>query len=335
MKTEPGQLKHLSAGSAAAIAEVTEGQGTAKRHRGLATHEATLGEEGADGSTKTDRAPPKEVQPAGAGNVECDAARPGNDPYALHNTTPQCEPSPSPGAAAWVKRVVRKISKQSGVRGVWWDQHKNAWCMRWREAGKRINKRFTVNHYMAPGKTYEAADAEALREAAAFRKGLVDSGVVKVHKAMHEGAALGVNWCKTRKSWAVYVYLSGKRRLFGGLIKPKDDTAKEIENARLEAMQRQRQLELEHGDTAVQVTQVLGPREFAKYQSGMPGVTWRKFEGKWRAKIKFNGKSHARLFAPARNTPEEIERACVLAVEYHRKVSHALRTHGKLPDVKQ
>ena len=96
---------------------------------------------------------------------------------------------------------------------------------------------------MKTGKTFCEAEADALRAAIEFRKGLERSGVVKAKRVEnpHSGVP-GVLWHTRYKAWEVKMNINGKT-FFGGRFTPKGSTPEEIERARLLAVENRRKLE--------------------------------------------------------------------------------------------
>ena len=132
--------------------------------------------------------------------------------------------------------------KQSGVPGVTWNAC-DFWTATWYEEKKRKFKHFHVRHFMNTGNTYSEAEADALRAAIKFRKGLERSGIAKAGRAEKpQSGAKGVTWDLQRKSWKVSLRINDKQR-HGGYFKPKDSTLEEVERARLAALESRRKLE--------------------------------------------------------------------------------------------
>jgi len=130
--------------------------------------------------------------------------------------------------------------KQSGVKGVSWVARSHIWAAAWRDGGILRRKVFAVRKYMrSSGKGYQEADAEALRDAIAFREGKAEDRVIQ------EGPRpdrKGVYWQRGR--WVIRLCLNGKYRS-GGSSRPRDGTPEEVERAYQAAAARKRQLEQE------------------------------------------------------------------------------------------
>ena len=134
-------------------------------------------------------------------------------------------------------------SKQSGVPGVSWHGAKSCWQVSWYEEKKGKRKYFHVHHFMNTSKTFCEAEADALRAAIEFRKGLERSGVVKAkHVENPHSGVPGVLRHTRYKAWEVTMNINGQIR-FGGKFRPKDSTPEEIERARLLAVENRRKLE--------------------------------------------------------------------------------------------
>ena len=134
-------------------------------------------------------------------------------------------------------------SKQSGVPGVSWQSKPGAWQVSWYEEKKMKKKYFHVRHFMKTSKTFCEAEADALRAAIEFRKGLERSGVVKAKRVENPQSNVpSIHWHIQKKAWIVRLRVKGKQ-LSGGCFTPKDSTPEEIERARLLAVESRRKLE--------------------------------------------------------------------------------------------
>ena len=98
---------------------------------------------------------------------------------------------------------------------------------------------------MNTSKTFCEAEADALRAAIEFRKGLERNGVVKTKRVEnpHSGVK-GVFWHILDKAWEVKMHINGQT-LYGGKFTPKDSTPEEVELARLLAVESRRKLEFQ------------------------------------------------------------------------------------------
>ena len=169
---------------------------------------------------------------------------------------------------------------------------------------------------MNTGKTYSEAEADALREAIEFRKGLERSGFVKATGSKREekpqSGVKDVNWNTRDKLWEVQMKLNGTN-LHGGAFKPKAYTPEEIERARLAAVESRRKLEEKYFN----IEQSEGPDLSCPVErkSGVIGVTWAKGSRAWRVRAKREGHRIVRNFFPKGNTPEDVEHARLAAVK--------------------
>ena len=142
-----------------------------------------------------------------------------------------------------MQELIHVSSKQSGVSGVCW--HKlGAWQVSWYEEKKiRKTKYFHVRHFMKTSKVFCEAEADALRAAIEFRKGLESSGIAKAKCVENpQSVVKGITWDIRQKAWKVRLKINGKQ-LHGGTSKPKDSTPEEVERARLAALESRRKLE--------------------------------------------------------------------------------------------
>ena len=122
---------------------------------------------------------------------------------------------------------------------------------RWREDGRAYRKAFPVRRYLGDGIGFEEASQLAYDAAVAHRQSLEVSGMIRTRgRAEHQSGIKGVYWHGRRKAWEVR-----RRRLLYTRFKPKDNTPKEIENAR-----------------ALAVSHLRGWEGKAKHQSGDKGV---------------------------------------------------------------
>jgi len=170
------------------------------------------------------------------------------------------------------KPVVVMPSKRSGVRGVAWEQAKNAWRVSWIQGGQHKRRYlFARRHAEQHQGSYEEDDAEALRDAVAFREGLARRGVINRHSGK-----TGVVWDSRQKRWNVQMVVSGKWK-WGGGFRTKDDTPEEIERARLAAMEWRLKLEAEHGKAVVPET--AAPHQESGKDNGAPRLESEKKGG--------------------------------------------------------
>jgi len=91
------------------------------------------------------------------------------------------------------------------------------------------------------------ADAEALRGAINVRQDFVSKGATQAERASRARAMRGVSWDSSRKSWRVKLVDAAGKQWNGGYFRPKDDTAEEMERARLAALESRKNLMLKCG----------------------------------------------------------------------------------------
>jgi len=210
------------------------------------------------------------------------------------------------------KRMIHVSSKQSGVPGVNWNSV-GEWTASWYEEKKQKVRHFHVRHFMKTGKTYSEAEADALRAAIEFRKGLERSGIAKAKREEKpQSGVKGINWNSQKKGWEVQLQINGKH-LRGGTFKPKDSTPEEVERARSAAVESRRRLEEKY----FIVKQSEGPDLTCPVErkSRVTGVCWKKGSGEWKVCAKMKGNKIDRHFTPLGNTPEDIENARLAAIK--------------------
>jgi len=219
-------------------------------------------------------------------------------------------------------------SKRSGVKGVSWSARANGWKVSFSEGGRPTLTYFIVGHYMTPSKSDEEADAEALRAAIVFRRGLEEqSGKAKVRTPPSKTSSVkGVDWF--RNCWRARIKVDGKM-VHGGQFKPKDETPAEVEKARLAAVEWRRESEMKYFDVAI--SKVAEISELVERTSGVKGITWESHLCQWRARVHCNGKECNHRFRPADSTPEGVDRARLAAVKWQDdfKLKHAAVPRAK------
>jgi len=254
-------------------------------------------------------------------------------------------------------------ARHSGVRGVFWNRNAKAWNVEWTatEGGQARKRRlFAVQHYVENGQgSYEEADAEALRDAVAFRKDLVRRGVVKVARtAQRQSCSRGVSWESRGQGWRVQMRSGGRRINFH--FRPKDNTPEEVERARLAAVERRRELEAEHCEVVVprdeqrpretdskdkqqpremkkkparrlvvqrrkdtlrhEVAKAAKAAKAAERQSSGSGVSWDAQSKSWQILVCIGGKRRSFYVHPEDDSVNEVERARLAAVERLREL---------------
>eukprot|EP00418_Pyrodinium_bahamense_P006989 CAMPEP_0179024358 /NCGR_PEP_ID=MMETSP0796-20121207/7412_1 /TAXON_ID=73915 /ORGANISM="Pyrodinium bahamense, Strain pbaha01" /LENGTH=342 /DNA_ID=CAMNT_0020720313 /DNA_START=17 /DNA_END=1045 /DNA_ORIENTATION=+ len=162
------------------------------------------------------------------------------------------------------RKVIQGQGKQSGMTGVYWNTKQSSWTVAWGPRGARKGKSFAVCRYMRPGKTPAEADADALRNAIAFRTELVQQGKIQAsHGRLRgkfvrkvkgnemrqrggNGAGLGeamerdsgvagVTWLRPRCVWHAAITINGKQ--IHRDFRPEDSTPEAIERARVAAVE--------------------------------------------------------------------------------------------------
>ena len=147
--------------------------------------------------------------------LESSQAPEANEPTATCGAVAQDESGTSTTAAQGLKnrgkRMIHVSSRQSGVLGVsWtWRSKLGSWQVFWFEEKNMKKKYFHVRHFMKTSKAFCEAEADALRAAIEFRKGLERSGIAKAKRVEkpHSGVK-GVLWCTRDKAWEVKSRLS-------------------------------------------------------------------------------------------------------------------------------
>jgi len=222
----------------------------------------------------------------------------------------------SQAAGCTARRVIVRMGKQSGVRNVSWDPTGNCWRVQWLESRAQKHRKFMVHGYMERGnKSYEEADAEALRDAIAFREELARKGVVQAGRAPCTKAMHGVRWVQGTRAWRVRIRDAAGHTWHGGYFRPEDDTPEEMERARLAALECRHNLMLKLG-IQIEEREVVNPDKIPRQTSNVRGVTWDCHGCHWRAKPYVNGRQLHKSFKPTDYTPEAIEVARLAAVKW-------------------
>lgn len=194
--------------------------------------------------------------------------------------------------------------------------------MRWREPPRPRHKYFCVPHYLRDkrAKNIEEAEAMALREAVQFRFDLVKAGKIRKYaQGAIQSGVVGVKWRPEKNAWQVGLMINGQK-INGGLIQAKDESPEEVENARMIAVDKRRELERQYFDVQVTVNDATITQQ---RESGMAGVTWERTLGAWRARAKGGAnydndpkrrKEINRRFFPEDLTPEAIEKSRQAAI---------------------
>ncbi|CAJ1451880.1 unnamed protein product, partial [Effrenium voratum] len=230
---------------------------------------------------------------------------------ALPAAVPQPEANPEPQARAkGVKRVV--LEKQSGIRGINWQQRMFAWRLTWSErdetgASKVQVKTFGLSKYKKMGQTERVADASALAEAKAAREELIAQGRIKERNTDPEFTSPipGVKWRRDTQRWVIEMTLSGGKRLNGGIFRTK-----------AEAEETCLALQEKHGVVqVVKKTPLERDLPVFKPKENFRGVWWGRRDQSWRAMA---GKE-LRFFKPLDHSEPEVDEAFGKAVAWVKK----------------
>ena len=116
---------------------------------------------------------------------------------------PQQVDSQQPLTPPTGKIVIQRQTKRSGVTNCAWNAANSHWQVYWKDDGCRQSKLFTRHQYMAPGKSVEQADNDALVAALAHRATLVQQGLIKEKRTVRSSGVVGVNWKPDKNSWRV------------------------------------------------------------------------------------------------------------------------------------
>eukprot|EP00747_Dinoflagellata_sp_TGD_P156101 gnl/TRDRNA2_/TRDRNA2_177639_c6_seq24.p1 gnl/TRDRNA2_/TRDRNA2_177639_c6~~gnl/TRDRNA2_/TRDRNA2_177639_c6_seq24.p1 ORF type:complete len:740 (+),score=183.97 gnl/TRDRNA2_/TRDRNA2_177639_c6_seq24:771-2990(+) len=150
------------------------------------------------------------------------------------------------------ERHLRQVSeKQSGIPGVTYNRRDRCWVVTQNINGKRKKDVFPIKKHLASGMSEEQACQAALRDAAAFRKKLVDSGKIKVGTqygaAAIKSGVKGVVWVEDKKAWEAKLQFQGKTiHSKPSKFYPKDSSPQAVEEARLLAVEARRELEMQY-----------------------------------------------------------------------------------------
>ena len=213
-------------------------------------------------------------------------------------------------------------AKQSGVPCVNWDNINWAWQVqfpRLNEKGKaqgKTNRTFLLSKFMKQGLSEAEAEVAALEAAKAFRSDLVKQGILKEAKPVDPNftsEVVGVSWDKQSKKWRVWLYPTGKKRIYGGSFTEKSAAeAKALELAK------------EHGlERRVKAVSTFSER-FAglpifKPKVPYPGVYWEQRSQKWHAQCQINGAKRNFYAKPKDHSEVELEASFQKAVAWKKK----------------
>eukprot|EP00931_Biecheleriopsis_adriatica_P027775 TRINITY_DN1663_c0_g1_i4.p1 TRINITY_DN1663_c0_g1~~TRINITY_DN1663_c0_g1_i4.p1 ORF type:complete len:890 (-),score=231.02 TRINITY_DN1663_c0_g1_i4:93-2762(-) len=274
----------------------------------------------------------------GKGKAVAEDADVGADPAASSSISSSKEAAEGAEAAGHILGGRGRLSKQSGISGIFWKTTMACWCLEYRnqkEGGKRKQLHFQVAKFKKPGSSEDEADKAALQAAVAKRKELVKTGAIKETKTTMKtkgntapmtdrprSAVPGVYWHPNEKKWRVQVNAKGGKKKQGGGFKPENATPEAMERAKRAAEAKAKQMHQELGNSWTpqdEIKQVKSASELVKRKSGYTGVHWAPSWEAWRAKIQINGKDFEFTSRPSDDTPEEVQRAFLAAVEWRKE----------------
>ncbi|CAK0881611.1 unnamed protein product [Prorocentrum cordatum] len=218
--------------------------------------------------------------------------------------------------------------RQSGVKHIHWDKCSAVWRIQYTiqngpDQGRRKRPVFRPKDD-SPEEVEQArlAAVEALRRLEdEDRLGRIRSGR---HSAERQSGVKHIHWDKCSAVWRIQYTIQngpdqgrGKRLVF----RPKDDSPEEVEQARLAAVEAL--LRLEEEDQLGQAR--AGSYSPTERQSGVKHIRWDNRKTAWRIKYTIqNGPDQGRrkqpVFHPYDDSPEEVERARLAAVEALRRL---------------
>ncbi|CAK0903829.1 unnamed protein product, partial [Prorocentrum cordatum] len=217
--------------------------------------------------------------------------------------------------------------RQSGVKHIRWDNRKTAWRIKYTmqngpDQGRRKQPVFHP-YDESPEEVERArlAAVEALRRLEEEdRVGRISSGR---HSAVRQSGVKHILWDKGSAVWRIqYTMQNGpdQGRRKRPLFRPKDDSPEEVEQARLAAVEALLRLEEED-----RVGRISSGQHSAVRQSGVKHILWDKCSAAWRIRYTMqNGPDQGRrkqpAFRPKDESPEEVERARLAAVEALRRL---------------
>ncbi|CAK0881617.1 unnamed protein product [Prorocentrum cordatum] len=220
------------------------------------------------------------------------------------------------------------VERQIGVKHIFWDKGSAAWRIKYQiqngpDRGCIKQTRFRPKDE-SPEQVEQArlAAVEALRRLEdEDRLGRIRSGR---HSAERQSGVKHIHWDKCSAVWRIqYTIQNGpdQGRRKRPVFRPKDDSPEEVEQARLAAVEAL--LRLEEEDQLGQAR--AGSYSPAERQSGVKHIRWDNRKTAWRIKYTMqNGPDQGRrkqpVFHPYDESPEEVERARLAAVEALRRL---------------
>lgn len=138
------------------------------------------------------------------------------------------------------KKVIVVQQKQSGVIGVSWSPDgRGAWVARYSVKGVHKAKRFPLSKFKTADRTWEYAEAKALKEAIKFRQSQVKQGNPvcngRGHRAARVSGVKGVTWNARKGHWVATICVASDRKHLGCYV-PLNDSEDAVEEARLAAV---------------------------------------------------------------------------------------------------
>mmetsp|Transcript_95703 Transcript_95703/g.166184 ORF Transcript_95703/g.166184 Transcript_95703/m.166184 type:complete len:324 (+) Transcript_95703:42-1013(+) len=163
-----------------------------------------------------------------------------SDSDSTSSTSSSEESSSSSGLQSPNRTVIAVKEKQSGVIGVnWCSMGSGGWKACYNENGKRRAKRFPLSRYKTADRTWEYADAKALKEAIKCRQRKTREGMnvnnVTGRRAARVSGVRGVTWYSRNDCWIARIACRGKMKSVGAFY-PLNETEDAVEEARLAAV---------------------------------------------------------------------------------------------------
>ena len=245
-----------------------------------------LGEVGADMPSESKRVGP---------------ARPFEPEAPLRNDDEALAPTRKPRAHGF-----RRLERQSGTRGITWNQSYAYWAVDFRFEGQRRNRCFAIAPFLKQGFSEEEAVDAALKKAKQYQEELTRQGKLTLQKP-RSSSVTGVDFLKLKQKWRVRFTRSGKMAFYSLF-----DTREEAESRAVDVA-----AELEKHRETVPVPDTSELRHFAPL-GPQRGVTWNKANQCWRA-THGSGKSQiSRRFRPVSSSDEGVAKAWEQAVAWRR-----------------
>ncbi|CAK0822837.1 unnamed protein product [Prorocentrum cordatum] len=231
----------------------------------------------------------------------------------------------------------RSAERQSGVESVSCVSKKQAWRVRYvmeNGPGKGTKKQLTFRPKDESPEEVERARlaaVEALRRLEEEDRALGPISLGRKSAERQSGVKY-VNWVSKKQTWGVrYVMKNGpgKGSMKQLTFRPKDESPEEVERARLAAVEALRRLEEEDRAPGP----VSSGQHSAERQSGVEYIHWNRTRQAWSVDYhmqsgKNQGTTKQLTFRPKDESPEEVERARLAAVEALRRLEEEDRALG-------